>query len=49
MTKKTYTSPSAEVFELFKPKTILAHFSGEGDFIDFVEENPSEVEATAPY
>lgn len=49
MIKKRYSSPSAELFELLKPKTILVHFSGEADFIDFVEETPSEIDPTSPY
>lgn len=49
MKKKEYITPIAEAFELFKPKTMLAHFSADADFVDFIEADTEEVNPDAPY
>lgn len=46
MNKKTYISPVADILEITNLHTLLVHFSAEADFLDYEEEDPSEIEAT---
>lgn len=47
--KKQYISPLAEGFELLKPKTMLAHFSGEATFGDLDEMTPEDASSRPDY
>lgn len=49
MNKKAYISPLMEVIEVSLPRTLLAHFSADADFVDIGEMDPEEVEPNAPY
>lgn len=49
MTKKEYIQPMVETFELYKPKTMLAHFSADADFIGIEEMTPEELNPESPY
>lgn len=46
--KKLYTAPRVELFRLKRLSSMLAHFSADATFEDFIESDPEDVDMLGP-